>query len=235
MYAYFSIKIYKHQKCSIVFILFTNSILLIWSSFLPMSDDKNNSIFDGKNSYDIIGILTPNILYSIPILLSFIFLSIIISYARVKAKILMDFNFISPYKIIFDIGLIGFFFTGIGLTISTLFKCGGEKDFYENICIQQNDLKENSDYYFDNIIFYFNDLRKNDSFYLEIFFVTPLYLIFCFLEFSCEIMTIYYLNPIYIFVKDNLYYFSMRLISFLVFDFYLIQFIIQEIVKFLLY
>ena len=51
------------------------------------------------------------------------------------------------------------------------------------------------------------------------------------MEFSCEIMTIYYLDPIYIFVKDNLYYFSMRLISFLLFDFYLIQFIIQEIAE----
>ena len=54
--------------------------------------DDNDSIFGDQNSYEIIQTITDNRFFFISILLSFIFLSIIISYAKIKAKILMDFS-----------------------------------------------------------------------------------------------------------------------------------------------
>ena len=61
----------------------------------------------------------------------------------------------------------------------------------ENICIKNDNEKNNIKYYFDNILIYFDDL-KNSNIYIEIFLFTPLYLMFCFFEFTCEIMIIYY-------------------------------------------
>ena len=88
--------------------------------------------------------------------------------------------------------------------------------FEEYICIKKDNEGNNINYYFDNILIYFSDLGKNEHLYLEILLVIPLYLIFCFFEFTCEIMIIYYLNPIYILIKDILFYFFLRLIIFLI-------------------
>ena len=207
---YFTINIYKHQKYSMIFIIFTNLILLVISSFLKMIDDKDSDFY-GKNSFGIVEKITGNKFAFIGIFFGFIFLSFIISYARVKMKVFIDLNFILPYKLIFDIGLIGFFFTTIAIIITTLTKCRGRKFIVENICIQD----ENDDYYFDNILIYIKNLRNSPNFYLEILLMTPTYLILCFLEFTCEMMIINYLNPIYILIKDNLYYLIVRIINYI--------------------
>ena len=206
---YFTINIYKHQKYSMIFIIFTNLILLTISSFLPLIDDKD-SIFYRKNSFQIVNKKTGSKFAFIGILFAFIFFSFIISYARVKIKVFIDFNFILPYKLIFYIGLIGFVFSTIAIIISTFTKCKERKFIVENACIQD----KNNDYYFDNILIYLNDLRNSPNFYLETLLVIPSYLIISFLEFTCEIMIINYLNPIFILIKNNLYYLIERLIKF---------------------
>ena len=96
------------------------------------------------------------------------------------------------------------------------------------ICINE---KNNTNYYFDSIFIYFHDL-KNSSLIKEII-LTFFYLIFCFFEFTCEIMTIYYLNPMYTLIKDNLYYFCMRIILFIRLSFGTKQFIILEMAEIL--
>ena len=228
MNIFFIMNIYKHQKCSMIFIIITNFILLLISSFLPMIDDKDSDFY-GKNSYQIIEKVTDNSISFVGILFAFIFISFILSYARVKTKVLIDFFFILPYKLIFYIGLIGFFFTTVALIISTFTKCQGREFIVENVCMKE---KNTTDFYFDSISIYFNNLRDNPNFYLEIFVVTPCYIIICFLEFTFEIMIINYLNPIFVLIKDNLYYFIVRIFNFaLLHPITLAQFIILELAE----
>ena len=75
--------------------------------------------------------------------------------------------------------------------------------------------------------------------FIEIFLIIPLYLILMFFEFTCEIFVIYYFNPNYVLVRDNLYYIFIRLIFVLVNkedyqnSISLSQFIILELSEFL--
>ena len=202
MNANFVLNIYRHQKCSIIFIIFTNIIILIISIMANIN----------KKDYKKVEEITDNKYLIIPIIFTFIFLSFLRAYTKVKTKILMYLNFINPYTIIFNIGLIGFIFTLIDLLISSLFKCQSHKLIKYQICSIS---KNNIDYYIDNIFIYFNNL-KNNNLLLEILLITPCYLIICFFEFTCEIMIIYYLNPIYLLIKDNLYSFLLRFILYFI-------------------
>lgn len=94
--------------------------------------------------------------------------------------------------------------------------------------------------YMDNVIIYFQALKESGyKMYIEIFLIIPLYLILKFLEFTCEIFVIYYFNPNYVLVRDNLYYGIIRLIFVLVNNedyqdsISLTQFIILELSEFL--
>ena len=76
MDSFFVINYYRHQIYSLAFIIVTNSVLLIFSTFL-----KNK---DYKTTYNIIYDFTGNNYSFIWIICSFILLSIILSYTRVK-------------------------------------------------------------------------------------------------------------------------------------------------------
>ena len=218
MNRYFIINIYKHQKYSIVFILIMTTPLLVISTFFPYTNHKdiNNSneylFMRDKDTYEIIKIMTGSTFYGILIFSIFIFLSCIISYARVKSKVLIDFYYISPYKIIFDIGIIGFTLISIALAFTTSFSCkGNEKIKY--YCLVKKEENPN-DYYYDNILIYFDKFINNwdNRHILEIFLYTPLYFIISFFEMVFELLTIMYLNPIYLLIRDNLYYFFIKII-----------------------
>ena len=215
MNAYFIINIYKHQKFSIIFILITNSFLLLISAFLPFSkhDDKEDGeiYLRDNNTFDIIDKITGSKYNSIMIFIIFILISFLISYGRVKAKVLMDFNFISPYGIIIFIGLIGTILVFIGIITANIFECKGEEEIIKNYCLV---FKDNT-YYFDNILIYFKELRDysyNKEFFLEVIVITPFILIIYFIEVVCEILTILYLNPNFLLIRDNLYYSLTRII-----------------------
>lgn len=203
---YFLVQYYSHQKFSIIFIISVNSLLLLVSSFL------DNNIVDKQNVYSIIEEITGNNIIFIAILASFILLSIMVSFSRVKLKILMYYNFIPPYKIIYYIGLIGTIYTLIALIISNFLVCNESMKQFCDINIINN-INE-SYYYYENVISYFsNDLKYNEiKTYVELFLITPLCLIINFLGFTCEILTIYYLNPLYVLVRENLYYFIQRFV-----------------------
>ena len=153
------------------------------------------------------------------IFVTFIILSCIISYGRVKAKVLMYFNYISPYKIIFYIGIMGTVLISIALLLVTKYDCHGEIRKIQNYCVLIYNDNNVTKYYSDNINIYFNDLKNNitqTEFYLEIILITPLYLVINFLEFTCEILVINYLNPIFVLVRDNLYYAVNRILFILI-------------------
>ena len=221
MDTYFIINLYKHKKYSIMFILITCTPLLVFSSFLSYTnhDDTEEQSIRDNNTYKIIEIMTGSIFYFIAIFIIFIFLSCIISYARVKTKVLIDIYYISPYKIIFYIGLFGFILTLIILILTTIFSCKGNEKIIPNYCLIKKD-DNSKEYYYDNINFYFNDIKNNLStieFILEISLVTPIFLIVNFFEMTCEILTIMYLNPTYLLIRDNLYYAFAKIIFILFF------------------
>ena len=89
-------------------------------------------------------------------------------------------------------------------------------------CINDNFTSNNNitNYYYDSIFIYYNQIKNvyNEEkmrFYLEILLLTPLYIIICFFEFTCEILIIHYLNPNFILIRDNFYYSILTLIFFL--------------------
>ena len=117
------------------------------------------------------------------------------------------------------------------LIIISIFKCS---DSIADFCMIK-DLDDETSLYIDNAIIYFQELGKTGKrMYIEIFLVIPFYLIIKYFEFTCEILVIYYFNPNYVLVRDNLYYGIIRLIFILVndkdyqHDISLTQFIILE-------
>ena len=149
---YFLVHYYSHQKFSMIFIIFLNSILLLVSSFLNMN--KSNE----QNIYQFIADITKSNILFIVILASFILLSIMLSFSRVKLKIFMYYNFIPPYKIIYYCGLIGTIYISIALIISNIFDC---KEPMKQFCdINSTDNRNES--FYENVIFYFSfDLKYN--------------------------------------------------------------------------
>lgn len=206
--SFFVINYYKHQRYSMIFVICINAVLLIISSFLPNTNNQEDDLKD-KNTYQIIEDITDSKYFFILVLFIFVFLSGLLSYGRVKIKILMYFNYISPYRIIYYIGIIGSIITFIALILVSFINCK-EIENIENFCIQKKDGK----HYYDNIIIYFTDLYdlKDPKFYIEILIITPLFLALEFFGFACEILTIYYLNPLYVLVRENLYYCVLRFV-----------------------
>ena len=219
MKKYFSISLYKHQKFSIFFIIITSTPLLIVSSFFPII---NNEELKNKNTYQIIKYMV-NGYFVIVVLLAFIILSCLLSYARVNAKILMDYRYLSPYKVILYHGLVGSFSIIISLVVLSFTECQGEESKIKFYCIKDtfNCNNNKTNYYYDSVFIYFNEIKstlnKNKlNFYLEILLITPSYIIISFFEFTCELLIIHYLNPNFVLIRDNFYYGILKLIFLLI-------------------
>ena len=181
--------------------------MLIASSFFPFTKNENEYI----NSYKAAKEKGKSYFISIPLILFFILLSFIYSYARVTGKLLMQIHFISPYTLIFYVGILGFIFTICASLISHI-------DYsYDN---NKNDINAN-DIYIDNIFDYASKLKdlynKNKfNFFFEIFFVNIIYSFIMFMEIVFELLTVYYLNPLFILITNNLCYGVIQLITFIV-------------------
>ena len=206
---------YKHHNYSILFIIFGSTTLIFLSTFLP----KDNNEIKDKNDYNIIRIkFGQNIIFSLLIIIIifiiFTFISYITAFGRVLSKFLMEVKFISPYRIIISTGIAGFLLNSIFLIFSTKIKCPNNKIFNGSCLVLYNNSENIEKYYYDNLFAYFSHLNKqnNKEFNIEIFVLIPLYLVISFLEFSCEIFTIYYLTPKYLLIRDNLYYGLSRII-----------------------
>ena len=219
MNKYFIINFYKHQKYSMGFIIIFVSILLLISSLLPMTyhKDEEEKKSRDKNTYQIIKDITGSYFSSIPIFFIFCLIACLISYQRVQEKVLMDFYYLSPYRLIFYIGILGFILTSIILAITSSLYCRENKKYITEHCYVAFTQNNETKHYYDNVLAYFDELKKNKhtyKLYLEIILIPPLYIIINFLEFCCEILTINYLNPNFVLVRDNIYYGTSRLIFF---------------------
>ena len=191
---YFIIDFYYHHKVSIIFIISACSALLLTASILPNSLlNKNYS----ENAYQNINDKLGSYFYCILIIILFVGLSFIYSYSRTYSKVLMQINFVSPFQIIFIFGI-------AGLPISIITSIVSSYLGYD-----------------DNLFNYFSSMNKmmtekeTYKFWVEIFCVYPLYSFTSFMELTCEMLTIYYLNPFYVLMTNNLYYEITELINFL--------------------
>ena len=203
MYYYFRIHIYKHHKYSLLFIFISNLCLL----FIAAAIKKNNkpTIFK-EHGWKCLFII-----------LMYIIFSLVSSFSKVASKKLMDINYLSPYRLIFFIGVIGVLFTLITLIFTSNISCNPK------YCkVKKYDKQANTTYnYLDSIPLYFSDLKdvvdkKNyKDFFIEIFIVIPLYLIANFGEFTFEILIILYLNPNYVLISDCLYFGTTKLIEYI--------------------
>ena len=198
----FIFKLYNFQKCSFIFVIIINSILLTISVFMPVTEDESQQL----TSYDIIELLTGSKYYALLIFVFTSLLSFIISYGTVKFKVLTDLKYISLYTFIIFIGIIGTLITAIELYIDRSFQCG-EK--IKNFCMAESTDKSR---YFDDIIIYLNSLgdkkvENSIEFYLEIFLLTPVFMLINFLEMVCHLSIIIYLNPIFVLIENNFCYF----------------------------
>ena len=184
MRKYFTIDVYIHHKISIIFNVTVASAILLTASFLPTSlsnDNPGNSYQNTKSKFG-------SYFYCILIILFFVFLSFLFCFTRIYSKVLMQFKFVSPYKLIIFFGIVGFV---ISIACSLI---------AYNINYQ------------DNLFNYFSSMKssldegKKYKYYGEIFLVYPFYAFANFMEFSFEILTIYYLNPFFMLMSNNLYY-----------------------------
>jgi hypothetical protein len=95
MHFYFPSNIYKHQTYSMIFIIFFDSILLIIASVLNSYHIENENVEKYQNIYEYKGYFE-----CFFVIIVFFDITFLISFSRIKGKILMDQKFISPYTII---------------------------------------------------------------------------------------------------------------------------------------
>ena len=192
MKKYFIMDFYKHHKFSIIFIISSCSALLLTASFLPNSLSGDNP----GNAYQNIKNKLGSYFYCILFIILFVGLSFVCSYSRTFSKVLMQIKFISPFKIIIFFGVIGF---PISIIASIVSKYIGYKD---------------------NMFLYFSSMKKvlngekNYKFWVEVFLVYPFYSFTNFMEMTFETLTIYYINPFYVLMTNNLYFIMIELKNF---------------------
>ena len=217
MHLYFPNVIYKHQIYSMLFVAVIDSILLISSSFCKTYEGQS------KNIYQHYG----NDLCAFAIII-FICMSFLIFFARINGKILLDNYYISPYKIIIIIGVLGLIIDIIIYIIFVLL------DAHEK-CKQKKKGKYTSIFCYYDLSDYFSsfsDIKKYEII-LEIIF-SLFYILFNFISLLCELLIIKYLNPNYILWTDNLYYEIYRIKNAIKFKFkgqLLLKFIIIQIAE----
>ena len=205
MKKYFNFHMYRHRKCSLIFIISGCSACLLVASFLPNSSTDDNSL----NSYQIVNKQYGSYLYCLLFILFFIFLSFTYSFSRTLLKVLMQAKFVSVNIFIISIGV-----TGIVLGLVYAFVLYYLKSEY-------------------NIIDYFNEFKNSErdyKFYLEIFLVNPLFIFTKYMQIYFEIQTIYYLNPIYGLLINNLCFGIQKFIAFIISNFTnVLNFIFNEL------
>ena len=192
MKKYFVFNFYRHHKCSLIFIISACSACLLIASFLP------NSSTGGLNCYQVIKQKYGNYLYSLLFIIFFIFLSFSYSFSRTVLKVIMQARFISASIFIIFIGI-----TGVVLSLVYSFVL-----YYLNF--------EN------NIIDYFKvfkDAKRDYKFYLEIFLVNPLFIIAKYFQLYFEIQSIFYLNPVYGLLINNICFGTQKFIMFILYKF----------------
>ena len=202
--------IYKHQLITLIFIFIINIILIIISSSIE---------YNGSSFYNLIINIYGSGFYIFLFYIIYLALSALICSSQVFQKKLMDIYYVSPYTILFVIGLITSLLTLIALIITTNVNCG-EYLSERNICPIFYKGYQYDHVFLDNFIIYLYNLsdRYNidkTSFYLEIFLVYPLYSFLNFMKYLYETFIILHLDPNYVVLSDIVYY-SIKIVIYLI-------------------
>lgn len=203
---------YKHQKCSVFFVLFFCSIIKIISTSIGYHDE-------GDNIYKTYKIIIP-----IGIII-FLIITYLRAYVSCKIKWIMDLKYISSNKLLIIYGLMGIIICSICCIITTSVPCDdviiSHKEMI-NICRQNrttfdNNLKNHTYNYYDSYSVYYEKLFTGDKFFIFkniCLIIIKVIIIFFVKLFS--ILIIKYLNPLYFICSSSIYYFFLRLIKIIV-------------------
>jgi hypothetical protein len=203
----FNYKIYKHHLYIFVFNIIINFILFIVSSFIKNS--KGDNLFDRvKNNFGNYG-------YCVLFYIAYLSISCMLSFSKVLQKKVMDFEYISPFKIVIMFGIISTLFSFVALIIASFINCS-ELLMKSKLCPISNPEQKNEIAFFDNIFIFFGNLKdkyhvSKKEFFLEILLVYPLYSFIGFMKYLCETMIVYHLNPYYVLISDNIYYSTKKI------------------------
>ena len=133
----------------------------------------------------------------------------------------MDLKFISPYTIIMIIGIFGFI---LNILLSIFMIIIGEK------C---DDTNKTNIYCYASILNYKEEWTKLDENKFWEIICTIFYIVFNFLNMTCDIFVIFYLNPNYILMSDNIFFEIVKIYGFDNDKNILTKFIISQIAEFL--
>ena len=205
--------LYRHQLLSLLLIFLVNAIILTTASIIRPNGQPSD--------YDLVNNLYGSYSYIALFYIVYLILSALICYSEVLQKQLMDFEYVSIFKILFGIGLVSTFFGLITLIIASNVRCN--KMMIENkLCPATRPDYKDGAVYFDNFIVFLYNLgdqyKKNKfAFFIEILVVYPLYSFSCYLKYFFETMVIYLFSPIYVLISDVIYY-GTRMLILLIYD-----------------
>ena len=206
----FGIKIYKHQKLAIYFILCLSGIFKILSLNAILNNNEDNE----EKIYKIYKWIIPILI--IIIIISYFFRD----FSICRIKWLLDYKYYSVSKILMIYGLFGFIICIIASIISSNIKCVDKENTFEYIdLICTVNITNNDDktiiYYYDNFNVYFRDLWKSNRSILINFLYIILNFIRIFLFFLLKLFSmliIKHLNQVYLICATSIFYFSLRLL-----------------------
>ena len=211
--------IYKHQKISIIIIVICCTAFYFVNSFLPYTEDKKN-LSDCKSAKDedLCEELKMNVYQYICNELDWYFIPIFIilylgamagnSYSSVSIKWLMDIKYIRLFKILLNVGIIGFFLALGELFMFSYIPCIKNK-YSRNLCT----INYNDDFFYDNFMSLKN-LKVNNQLFIDIFIIIPLFLISSFFERFFELLIIIHLDPFYLVPIDCSFYFILEIVDY---------------------
>lgn len=196
-------KIYKHQLIAVILVIVISSLCFISCLFMSYTSKDNENVyyidmFDGKY-------------YQIPILIFlYIILSIFFCSGLILQKNLMEFKFISPYKMLLYKGILGIIGSIIGLIIAGYFKCEEElsgdnkekivgKTIFEFfVCSNEY----NGNFYYDHFISYFTSFEGGRT---KEALILILYCIFYFINELSLILINKFLSPTHYLIAESFY------------------------------
>lgn len=204
---YFHENIYRHRLLAVIMVIIASGICLISCLFINTNsndEDKLTIIETFKGDYYKIFIL----------ILVYIIMSFMFCVGILIQKHLMEYKFISPYKILLYKGLIGILGSCIGLIISSNLKCN-EDSLNETLNENKNNKKNkifeffvcsdnyNGNSYYDHFFSYFASFDNGGRAKETIFLI-----IFCTLHFCFQISLILvnkFLSPTHYLIAESIY------------------------------
>lgn len=186
-------KLYKHQKCSIIFILILGSLLKFASFIISLHIDDQDILFIQKKFWIPSGII--------------LFLIIIFfrSYVSCKLKWIMDYKYIFVIKLLILYGFSGVIVNILICLISTYKDCNSDK-----CLIKSND---GSERHYESFLIYLEKMGNitGSEIALEILYIILASLINFFVVLN-HLLIIKYLSPIHTICSGALYYILVQII-----------------------